>query len=58
MKRHNRLKSLYLRNIDNIRVSAEYAPIFRLFFEIVSTFDYFIALQYLDLKLILSVFFS
>ncbi|KAF4627253.1 hypothetical protein G7Y89_g10904 [Cudoniella acicularis] len=33
VKRHGiRLKSLYLRNIDNLRVSAEYAPMFILFF--------------------------
>jgi hypothetical protein len=36
VKRHNlRLKSAYLRNIDNIRVSAEYAPMFILFFQLV-----------------------
>jgi Tc5 transposase DNA-binding domain len=35
-KRHKlRLKSAYLRNIDNIRVSAEYAPMFILFFQLV-----------------------
>jgi Tc5 transposase DNA-binding domain len=39
IKRHNiRLKSLYLRNIDNLRASAEYAPMFQLFFSIVSCF--------------------
>ncbi|KAF4625745.1 hypothetical protein G7Y89_g12419 [Cudoniella acicularis] len=33
VRRHGiRLKSLYLRNIDNLRVSAEYAPMFILFF--------------------------
>ena len=32
------LKSLYLRNIDNLRVAAEYAPIFILFFTIVCDF--------------------
>ena len=36
VKRHkSRLKSQYLRNIDNIRVGAEYAPMFELFFAIV-----------------------
>ena len=39
VKRHNiRLKSLYLRNIDNLLSSTEYAPIFQLFFSIVSVF--------------------
>ena len=37
VRRHKgRLKSLYLRNIDNLRVSAEYAPVFKLFYEQVS----------------------
>lgn len=37
VKRHGiRLKSLYLRNIDNLRAGAEYAPMFQLFFSIVS----------------------
>jgi hypothetical protein len=31
-----RLKSLYLCNIDNLRASAEYAPMFQLFFSVVS----------------------
>ena len=31
----HQLKSLYLRNIDNIRVSSEYAPIFEFFFTLV-----------------------
>ena len=31
----DQLKSLYLRNIDNIRVSSEYRPIFKLFFTLV-----------------------
>ena len=36
VKRHNlRLKSAYLRTIDNIRVSAEYTPMFILFFQLV-----------------------
>jgi len=39
VKRHGiRLKSVYLRNIDNLRASAEYAPIFQLFFSVVSVF--------------------
>ncbi len=33
-----RLKSVYLRNIDNLRASAEYAPMFQLFFSIISVF--------------------
>jgi len=39
VKRHGiRLKSLYLRNIDNLRASAKYAPMFQLFFSVVSCF--------------------
>ena len=39
MKRHRlQLKSLYLRNIDNLRAGAEYALMFQLFFSIVSCF--------------------
>jgi len=39
VKRHSiRLKSLYLRNIDNLRASAEYAPMFQLFFSVVYYF--------------------
>jgi hypothetical protein len=39
VKRHRvRLKSLYLRNIDNLRAGAEYAPMFQLFFSVVSCF--------------------
>ena len=37
VKRYSiRLKSLYLRNIDNLRAGAEYAPMFQLFFSTVS----------------------
>jgi transposase len=37
VKRHGiRLKSLYFRNIDNLRAGAEYAPMFQLFFSVVS----------------------
>jgi hypothetical protein len=39
VKRHGiRLKSLYLRNIDNLQAGAEYAPMFQLFFSVVSAF--------------------
>ena len=39
VKRHSiRLKSLYLRNIDNLRAGAEYAPMFQLFFSVVRWF--------------------
>ena len=31
----DRLKSIYLRNIDRIRVKAEYAPIFKQFYDMV-----------------------
>jgi hypothetical protein len=34
----DKLKSLYLRNIDNIQVAAEYAPMFILFFSVVCNF--------------------
>ena len=40
VKRHKlRLKSAYLRNIDNVRFSAEYAPMFILFFQLVFAFS-------------------
>ena len=36
VKRHkDRLQSLYLRNIDNMRTQAEYAPMIKLFFDLV-----------------------
>ena len=31
----DRLKSLYLRNMDNMRIKAEYAPIFKQFYNLV-----------------------
>jgi hypothetical protein len=31
----DRLTSLYLRNIDNLRVLSEYTPMFQLFFDLV-----------------------
>jgi len=33
---NNVLKSIYLRNIDNLRVTDEYLPTFELFYKIVS----------------------
>ena len=37
VQRHqDRLKSLYLRNIDNVRKKAEYKPSFKMFYELVS----------------------
>ena len=36
----NRLRSLYLRNIDNLYITAEYTPMFILFFALVSDFIY------------------
>jgi hypothetical protein len=36
-RHHGRLKSLYMRNIDNMRKKAEYEPSFRLFYELVSS---------------------
>jgi len=42
VKRHSiRLKSLYLRNIDNLRAGAEYAPMFQLFFSVVRWFFFY-----------------
>ncbi len=41
-----RLKSLYLRNIDNLRAGAEYAPMFQLFFSVVSWFFAIISCVY------------
>jgi hypothetical protein len=36
VRRHKeRLKSLYLRNIDNLRTKAEYAPLFKQFYDLV-----------------------
>ena len=36
VQRHkDRLKSLYLCNIDNLQVKAEYAPLFQLFYNLV-----------------------
>jgi hypothetical protein len=36
VKRHqNRLESIYLRNIDNMRTQSEYAPMIKLFFDLV-----------------------
>jgi Tc5 transposase DNA-binding domain len=47
VKRHGiRLKSLYLRNIDNLRAGAEYAPMFQLFFSVVSWFFTVISCAY------------
>jgi Tc5 transposase DNA-binding domain len=48
VKRHGiRLKSLYLRNIDNLRAGAEYAPMFQLFFSAVCYFIFVISCAYL-----------
>ena len=48
IKRYNiRLKSLYLRNIDNLRASAEYALMFQLFFSVVYYFITVISYIYL-----------
>ena len=39
VRRHqHRLKSLYLRNIDNKRASSEYEPMFKLFYQLVNYF--------------------
>ena len=36
VRRHkDRLKSLYLRTIDNMRKKSEYAPVFKLFYHLV-----------------------
>jgi Tc5 transposase DNA-binding domain len=40
-RRHkSELKSLYLRNIDNLRVKGEYGPIYKLFYDLVRCFLY------------------
>lgn len=48
-KRHkDRLKSLYLRNIDSQRIKSEYAPLFKQFYDLVKLkcfFLYFICLK-------------
>jgi flagellar motor protein MotB len=50
IQRHkDRLQSLYLRNINNMRTQAEYAPVIKLFFDLVS--DVFILYSY-SLKII------
>ena len=37
IRRHKeRLRSLYLRNIDKLRIQSEYAPIFKQFYDLVS----------------------
>jgi hypothetical protein len=41
-----RLKSLYLCNMDNLRAGAKYAPMFQLFFSIVSCFFVIISHAY------------
>src|ERR1700722_852271 len=39
VRRHeDRLKSLYLRNIDNLRIKAEFAPLFKQFYDLVSVY--------------------
>src|ERR1700722_13926692 len=39
VRRHqDRLKSLYLRNIDNLRMKAEYAPLFKQFYNLVCVY--------------------
>jgi len=39
VKRHqSELKSLYLRNIDNLRAKGEYGPTYKLFFDLVECF--------------------
>lgn len=42
------LTSLYLRNIDNLRVSSEYAPMFTLFFTLVSLLHTFLIYKSFD----------
>ena len=43
-----RLKSLYLRNINNLRTGAEYAPMFQFFFNPVSDFFAVISRMFLE----------
>ena len=37
-KHENRLKSIYLRNIDSKRMKIEYAPLFQRFYQLIETF--------------------
>ena len=47
-RRHqSELKSLYLRNIENLRVKGEYGPIYKLFYDLVKCF---FALLYYTLR--------
>jgi len=57
LKHHNmKLKSLYLRNMENLRFSAEYAPMFKLFFALVSIILCFLRCIYLSVKASISIF--
>jgi hypothetical protein len=38
-RKSSQLRSAYLRNIDNLRVSAEHAPLFEMFFDLVRAID-------------------
>jgi hypothetical protein len=56
-RRHeSELKSLYLRNIDNLRVKGEYGPIYKLFYDLVECF--FALLYYTFKRLVANAFFT
>jgi hypothetical protein len=56
VKRHrSRLKSLYLRNIDNLRAKAEYAPMFEHFYQLVKLHLYYFHLHYDFIRFYLTV---
>ena len=48
--RHNdKIKSLYLRNIDNARLKSEYAPLYKKFYDLVSLYLLFYSNSYTNL---------
>jgi hypothetical protein len=48
-RKGDRLCSLYLRNINNLRVSSEYGPMFKLFFELVGNPGVVVVVVYLKM---------
>jgi hypothetical protein len=56
-KRHSsELKSLYLRNIENLRVKGEFGPIYKLFYDLVECF--FALLYYTSREIIANIYSS
>jgi transposase-like protein len=54
---NNRLTSLYLRNIDNMRAKSEYPPMFALFYELVRLILHYCCAFDLDFKILANHFF-